>query len=45
MAYVIVYYWPFLAIAAGLGVLVGWWATGSRRGVVTIDAAREDAIR
>ena len=32
MAYVIVHYLPFLAAAAGLGFLIGWWATGSRRG-------------
>ncbi|WP_156911771.1 hypothetical protein [Kaistia adipata] len=45
MAYVIVNYWPFLAVAAGLGVLVGWWATGSRRGLPAADAAGEDAGR
>lgn len=44
MAFVIVNYWPFLAVAAGLGLLVGWWATGSRRGEGP-DATREDAAR
>jgi len=32
VAYLIVEYWQFLAVAGGLGVLVGWWAQGSRRG-------------
>ncbi|MCX5515169.1 hypothetical protein [Kaistia algarum] len=32
MAYLIVQYWEYLAAAAGLGVLVGWWAQGSRHG-------------
>ncbi|MCX5493562.1 hypothetical protein OSH11_02470 [Kaistia dalseonensis] len=31
MSYLIVQYWDFLSIAAGLGVVVGWWAQGSRR--------------
>lgn len=31
MAYLIVQYWTYLAIAAGIGVAVGWWAQGSRR--------------
>lgn len=31
MAYVIVHYLPFLIAAGGLGLVVGWWATGSRR--------------
>lgn len=45
MAYVIVNYWPFLAVAAGMGLLVGWWATGSRRGLPPVEPAREDAAR
>jgi hypothetical protein len=32
VAYLIVQYWEYLAIATGLGVLVGWWAQGSRHG-------------
>ena len=32
MAYLIVQYWVYLAIAGGVGVVVGWWAQGSRRG-------------
>lgn len=32
MAYLIVQYWEYLVVAAGLGVLVGWWAQGSRHG-------------
>lgn len=31
MAYLIVQYWIYLVIAAGLGVVVGWWSQGSRR--------------
>jgi hypothetical protein len=31
VAYLIVQYWEFLALSAGLGILVGWWAQGSRR--------------
>ena len=26
MSYVIAFYWPYIAVALGLGVLVGWWA-------------------
>jgi hypothetical protein len=43
MAYVIVNYWPFLAIAVGFGVIIGWWATGSRRGAKLVDATRDGA--
>jgi len=44
MAYVIVNYWPFLAVATAIGLLVGWWATGSGRDARTSAVAREDRI-
>lgn len=49
MAYVVVHYLPFLSAAATLGLLVGWWAMGSRRRRVAEDelaaneAGEEDA--
>lgn len=45
MAYVIVNYWPFLAAAAGVGLVVGWWATGSRHGDDRVRAARKGSAR
>jgi hypothetical protein len=44
MAYVIVNYWPFLAIAAGLGFIVGWWALGSGRRGLGDDRSAGDSL-
>jgi len=31
LAYLIVQYWHYLAASPACGVLVGWWAQGTRR--------------
>jgi hypothetical protein len=44
MAYVIVNFWPYLAASAAIGVGVGWWATGSRRGEADPSPADEGRV-
>jgi hypothetical protein len=39
MDYLIVHYWEYLSAAAVLGLIVGWWAQGSRRGATFDDEA------
>ncbi|MBB5751186.1 hypothetical protein [Prosthecomicrobium pneumaticum] len=30
MTYVLAFYWPYMAVALGLGVVIGWWTEGRR---------------